>query len=447
MRRGCLLCHMVPFVVLFVVLPVNSWAFIDWARVIGVDASANGRGGTIIAIGDDPSGMEVNPALISETESNALETNLMVIAPDMDFNYTGTDGKRYTSTDKDRFLIAPGMSFAHNVKDSQWHWGLSFAAPDALATDYTINSKNFGSVNASSELLHLRFGPAAAYQITPELSIGTRLNVDYGTLDLKIPLGAAFMDIGQCDGLGVSGAVGLFYKPRKDLSFGVYYESPTAMQDLESKNSDGYIKVMAPNGQVVPFSNLDVKVDSLQFPQNFGVGVAYSPLPALRLSADIKYINWNSDWDDLTIKFSGGDAVAMENAGMPTTLKVPLHIANQWPLALGAEYFIDEIYKVSLGYHYNDDAMSDNYLNPYIPADVQHTLTCGFSVKPVKTVNISMAYMYSFIDDPNSNAIHAYDASLEKQLGMPPGSLQSELSDAKTNYNCQNIQISVSIYW
>jgi long-subunit fatty acid transport protein len=319
------------------------------------------------------------------------------------------------------------------------------AAPDAIATDYTINSKFYGSVNAASELVHLRFGPAVAYQITPELSLGARFDVDYGSLDLRMPMGLAYMDIGQCDGFGVSGAVGLFYKPRKNLSFGLYYESPTAMQNLTSRNGDGYLKMMTPGGEV-SFNNLNITVDDLQFSQNFGVGAAYSPLPALRLSADVKYLDWNSNWDELTLKFGGGGADDMKAAGLPTTLKIPLNIANQWTFSLGAEYFFGEIYKVSLGYHYGDDAMSNNYLLPYIPAEFEHTLTCGFSMMPAKTVKISLAYMYSIIDDATSSG-HAYDASLEKQLGMPPGSLQSEYNNAETDYNCQSIQISLSFYW
>ena len=445
MKRGCMRMMLTVFLV-FVFFPVSSWGFVDWVKVIGPNASANGRGGTVIAIGDDPSGVEVNPALISETEGTALETNLLLIFPDMRLKYNGTGGERYKSTDKDRLLLAPGISFAHKVKDSPWSWGLSMAAPDAIATDYTFKSKFYGSVNASSELFHLRFGPAIAYQITPKLSIGARIDVDYGSLDLRMPMGLAFMDIGQCDGFGVSASVGLFYKPRENLSFGLYYESPTAMEDLDSKNKDGFLKVMTPGG-VADFSNMDVTVKDLQFSQNFGIGVAYSPLPALRLSADAKYIDWNTDWNEMKLKFSGDGADAMEAAGIPTTLTVPLNIKDQLTFALGAEYFFDEIYKVSLGYHYGDDAMRDNYLFPFIPAEFEHTLTCGFAMRPTKTVKIALAYMYAFVDSASSSSHHAYDDSLEQQLGLPSGALQSEYNNAKTNYHCQNAQISVTVYW
>ena len=446
MRRKHLLQLVSVFFLAFVFFPVTSWAALDWIRSNGFSASANGRGGTSIAIGDDPSNMELNPAVISATENYALETNLMLLFPDFNFEYTGTGGQRYKSTDKNRLLLAPGMSFAKKIKDSPWSWGLSLAAPDAIATDYTIQSKFFGPVNASSEILHLRFGPAGAYQITPELSIGARLGIDYGSMDMRMPLGTAIIDLGQCDGFGISGALGLFYTPRKNLSFGIYYESPTMMEDLKTQNADGYIGVATPMGNMY-FSDLDVTLEDVQFPQNFGLGMAYSPIPSLRLSADVKYINWKSNWEELSVKYSGAGADAMKAAGMPTTLKIPLNIDNQFTVGVGGEYFLGEMYKFSLGYSYNDNAMEDNFLLPYAPAEVEHTLSLGFAYMPTKSVKIALAYMYAIMDDSKASSHHGYDQSLEQQLGMPPGALQSELNDSETKYNAQALQISASFYW
>ena len=425
----------------------TSWAFIDYVRRIGFNASADARGGTSIAIGDDVSNVEINPALISETEGSALQTDLLFIFPRFDFSYDGTDGQRYKSTDAERWLMAPTMSFAHKIKDSRWAWGLSFAAPDALLTDYTMQSKFFGPVNAKSKLMHLRFGPALSYQITPKLSIGARLNIDYGSLDLRTPLGIAFLDTGNADGFGVSGSVGLLYKPMDNLSIGIFYESPTFMQDLETANSDGFLKMMTPGGEVA-FSQLDVKMKDYAFPQNFGLGVAYSPIPSVRLSADIKYINWEADWDKLTLEFGGSGAEKMRMAGVPTSLDIPLDIQDQIVLGVGAEYFLNDKYTVSLGYHYHDDAIPTNNYAPITPPEMTHSCTCGFSYKPTDYVKIAFAYMYSFIDDPKGDTIHAFDESLEGQLGLPSGVLQSELCNSEVDYHeVHNLQLSVSLYW
>lgn len=447
-RWGNLLTILVGVMVGLVLAPTQSKAFIDFTKVIGFDADAMARGGTSIAIPDEPSNMNFNPALISGINGNSLEANLVLIHPDMYFKYSGTGGQRYTSKDKDRLLLGPGISFAHHGKGSPFSWGLTLAAPDALATDYTVQSKYYGPVNGFSELMHLRFGPAFAYQLTPDISIGVRLGIDYHSLDLRAPLGLAYLDIGQCDGYGFSGAIGIFYKPSDSFSLGLYYETPAFMQDLESQHADGYLKVLNPPpvGQV-DFSRIRVKVKDMDFPQNFGLGVAFKPLPSLRLSADVKYINWDKDWDEMELNFKGSGGAAMRAAGVPTTLKVPLHIDDQVTFGIGAEYFCGGIYKLAVGYHYNDDAMSDNYLLPYIPAEVEHTITCGLSVMPTNNIKMGAAYLYCIMDDPSASSHHGYDQVLEEQLGLPPGALSSELNNAKVDYSAHIVQLSISIRW
>ncbi|BBO77887.1 hypothetical protein DSCW_53040 [Desulfosarcina widdelii] len=437
MRKKMKMSGMEFFIVFCIVLCSfsgiqNADAFIDFTRPIGFNADAMARGGTSIANGEDPSNMNFNPAIISETEKNSLDVNLFAIFPNFDYTYNGTGNQRVTSTDKDRILLAPGVSYSHKSENSRISYGLSFAAMDALATDYSVWSKNFGSTNGSSELLHLRLGPTIAYDITSSLSVGVRLGIDYATLDMRFPLGGVYVDLGKADGWGLSGAVGLLYKPFETLSAGLYYESPTFLADLETKSADGYIKMGATDIQ-----QQDVKVNDLQFPQNVGLGLAYQPVSFLRLSCDIKYINWNSKWDELELEFSK----------MPQSLKVPVNVDDQLTFGVGAEYFISEKFKASLGYHYNDNAMDDNFLNPYVPTEVDHTLTAGLSVKPVEYLKIGFAYMYALVDSSESNVIHGYDASLEQQLGLPSGALNSELSNAKLENDAQAVMFSLTINW
>ncbi|MBW2646044.1 MAG: outer membrane protein transport protein [Deltaproteobacteria bacterium] len=434
------------FVAIFTLSSTNAWAFIDFVRIIGYNADSLGRGGTSIAVGDGPSDMNVNPAVISKVQGNSLETNLFILVPTLDYEYDGTGGQTHTSHDKDTLLVAPGMSFNGKIDNSPWSWGLSLAAPDAIASDYTIQSKYFGPVNGYAKYLHLRLSPGIAYQVSQNLSVGARLGIDNETFDLRMPLGLAYLDIGQCNGFGFSGAVGILYKPIEKLSIGLYYESPSYMQDLESRDDDGYIGLMTPGGRV-NFSNLDVDVKDLNSPQNFGVGIAWTPSPAWRFSADVKYFDWDKDWDEIEVKFSGSGAAALKAAGLPTTLKVPLNIDDQVTFGVGAEYFFGEIYKLSLGYHYNNNAMNDNSYIPYAPAAVDHTMTCGFSVRPAKNVKLSIAYMYSIFADMDASDYHGFDKSLEKQLGLPQGALDSELNGSSVEYDAHALQLSVVVSW
>ncbi|SPD72428.1 hypothetical protein PITCH_A1350009 [uncultured Desulfobacterium sp.] len=429
-------------------LPSQVWGFAHYTRVIGYNAGAMGRGGTSIAIADEPSNVNFNPALISETESNALDVNLLLIFPQFDFTYTGTDNKRYTATDKDRMAMGPGVSYAHKNKNSPWSWGLAFSAPDAITTDYTIQSKHFDSVNMYSEIMHLRFGPIVAYQLTPKLSMGIRFFVDYSSVDFRTPLGLVCMDLGQADGYGVSGGVGLLYKPSEDLNFGFYYESSTLLQDLETRSADSYLKLYDPGSSTTKtYSNMVAKVNNLQFPQNFGIGVAYRLLPSLRLSADVRYFNWKKDWKEMEVEYSGMGSGYMAADGIPTSIKLPFNVDNQTIFGLGLEYSLSEMSALSVGYCYGDDATGANYLFPITPATMEHTVTAGLSFLPAKHVRLGISFLYGFFNDPKASSLHGYDRSLERQMGLPPGSINSELSGSEVDYTVYNIQLSATIFW
>lgn len=428
------------------VLPIKAWGFGNFIRIIAYNAGGMGRGGTCIAIGDDPSNLNFNPAIIGETESNALDINLLSIFKELDITYTGTNNTVYTSSDKDRIDLAPCISYAHNNKNSPWSWGFSLSVPDAVSTDYTIQSKYFGPVNAFSQILHIKFGPVVAYQVTPDLFIGTRLSLDHGSVDLRMPIGLTYIDLGECSAFGVSTSVGVLYKPTENLNIGLYYEAPTWMKDMESKNADGYLSIMTPGGRI-DFSNLDVTLNNVQFSQNFGLGVAYMPSRSWRLSADVRYFNWHKHWKEIEVEYSGTGSAAMIAGNLPTTIIIPAHVSDQVTFGLGLEYFFEEIYSVSAGYHHAHDAMSDNYLLPFVPATMEHTLTCGFSVMPSKNIRFGISLMYGIWADPSATSYHGYDQSLEMQLGLPPHSLDSELNNATTDRTMRNIQLSLCVYW
>ena len=436
-RKARFLFAIISFIFFYIGITAQAWAFLDYMKRVSHNTGSTGRGCTSIAIGDDPSNMIFNPAVISEIKSNAFDAHLLLVTTDLNVKYTGTGNETFASKNKDRIGAIPSFSYVHNNKNSPWSWGIGLAVPDGFYTDYTIKSKYYGSVNAFSEIMHMRIAPTVAYQLTSKLSIGARVGADYGSLDLRTPLGIAFFDIGLCDSFGFSGAIGLLYKPLKNLSFGLYYEN-TMMQDMKTRNADGYISIMTSDGEA-SFSNLYVKVKDFQFPQHCGFGIAFRPSPSWRLSADIKYINWKKNWDELELEFTGAP-------GLPDSLKIPLSTDDQIPISIGVEYFFNDIYTFSIGYHFCDDVMSDDYLNPIIATEVQQIFTCGFSVMPAETAKFGVAFMYGVMDNSNSSD-HGYDQYIEEQLGLSPGALDSELNNAKTDYTCYVLEFSLTMYW
>jgi long-subunit fatty acid transport protein len=304
-------------------------------------------------------------------------------------------------------------------------------------------SKYFGDVNGSSEFIHARLSPTISYQVTPKLAIGARLGLDYAWFDMNMPLGIAYLDLGRCDGYGYSGAVGVLYKPVKSLTIGAFYESDTFFEDLDSKKGDAYMKMnMAPfGGPIVEFSSITMSVNHLRCPQLWGAGLCWTPSPSWRLSLDTKFIKWDATFDKIRLEFNGKE-------GLPRTLDIPLGIQNQITACAGVEYFFgnNNRYTLGLGYHYADDGMRDKYMNPLLPGEGQHNICIGFTINVSESVSVGIAVEHTMIDDPSCSK-SAYDMSIERQLGLPRGALDSELNNADCDYTANTAMISLLAKW
>ncbi len=126
----------------------------------------------------------------------------------------------------------------------------------------------------------MKFAPNLAYMITPDLSVGINLQVDYAALDLGS---------GTSSGYNVGAQVGAIYRIGP-VSLGLSYVTPQTIK----------------HERVFDFDQDNVKDNlKLQMPQTLGFGVAYSPFKKLLLEGDFKWINWSNakgyedfDWRD-----------------------------------------------------------------------------------------------------------------------------------------------------
>ncbi len=438
MKKICLLAWVV---ILFFIINDVALGFIDYTRIIGYNAPALGRGGTDVAIATLPSSLNVNPAGLTQLEGFQFESTLGLIHPtEIRFDYNGTGGERYRTKDKDEVLFDPALSLGYHPQNKKWAVGLSIAAPDALATDYTFHSKYFGPVNSYSEYLHLRAGVGVAYQLTPQFSIGARLDLNWQSFDLRLPLGIAYLDLGQCDGFGFSAGLGMLYK-LDNLSFGFSWSSRTIMADLKSDPEAGYINMYDPaTGDIASISRLNVKLKDFDSPHVFTWGIAYRPVEALRVSAELKYILWSDTFKTMKVRYSGPGAEAL-----PTTaIDVPMNVKDQTPVGLGIEYFATEHLTLSFGYRYGDNAVPENNLLPQAPSIINHNWTLGIRYQ-LSQLNIALAYIHSEGEDLQATSRHAVDTAVEPQLGLPPRALDSELNGSRLEEGIDVFFITLSL--
>ena len=195
----------------------------------------------------DASYLAYNPAALGGVVDTDISVSMVSILPGSKASYTtattsagnptggGTNPSGFISD-----ALVPAFGIRHRLTD-RLTIGLSISAPWGLRTDY--NSSWAGRYYAEkSELLTINATPTVAYQITPQITLGAGLQIEYaqGTLTSAIDTGTlgALNSIpgsvpgGQDSFARLSGknwtfgyTLGAIIRPAPGLSLGIAYRS------------------------------------------------------------------------------------------------------------------------------------------------------------------------------------------------------------------------------
>ena len=394
--------------------------------LIGIGPIARSMGGVGIAQPLDA---------ISAVFANSAAMCFGEYCPGSEFNFAGTafmpkiDAKitnrggitpgTFSADAEDNVYPIPAIGFSAPLgkEGTKWRFGLAAYGVSGLGVDYrntAIDQPNFYpapplpqaaplATGVYTQLQIMKFAPALAYQITPNLSFGVGLPIDYGVLDLQD---------GGSSGFALGVLPGIIYKPIENLSIGLTYTSP---QKITYKHVTDF-------DQDGTYDDLD-----LESPQQIGFGIAYDFFDAgLVIEADVKWINWadadgyeDFDWD------------------------------NQTVFAIGAQYKITDKIALRAGYNYATHPVNEhNNFNGQTPATVQgKTLPSayyyetfriiGFPAIVDQHVTLGLGYKVSDTFSFNLGFMHAFQNSITETgtdlLGQPV-ELESTLSENSIDF-------------
>jgi long-chain fatty acid transport protein len=437
----------------------DAVAYIDGTRCIGYSAKSLGRGGIDIAIADDSTGINTNPAGMAFINGGVADANITMLFP-WDIRMSNPNNDKIEN--KDRLLVAPSAGLVYHPENAKWAAGFSLAAPDALATDWTVTSNYFNAspltpdkstsiMNAYSEWIHLRLSPAVAYAVNDKLSVGARGGIDYMTLDLRAPLGRAYLDLGTADAVGFSFGLGAIYRPTDKLSIGISGETQSYMDDLESNSGDTFVKMDAsgldlgggamPHGSIAEFTGMKAEVSDFESPPVIGAGVSYQATDRLMLGADFRYLFWSETNEKMKIKLSGGDTPIFEAITGVDTLVLPFKWEDAPTVSVGGSYKVCETIFLNLGYNWGEIVTDDNYVNYLSPIIFDQHLTLGVT-QILGKLEISAAFVHSFYNSESNEALSGVDQSIMEQLGGLP--LDTELNSQKVSGYLNTISLQLS---
>jgi long-chain fatty acid transport protein len=395
-------------------------------NLIGVGPIARSMGGVGIAQPLDA---------ISAVFANSAAMCFGEYCPGSEFNFAGTafmpkiDAKitnrggitpgTFSADAEDNVYPIPAIGFSSPLgkEGTKWRFGLAAYGVSGLGVDYrntALDQSTFYpapplpqaaplATGVYTQLQIMKFAPAIAYQVTPKLSLGLALPIDYGVLDLKD---------GGSSGFALGALPGIIYKPIDNLSIGLTYTSP---QKITYKHVSDF-------DQDGTYDDLD-----LESPQQVGFGIAYDFFDAgLVIEADVKWINWadadgykDFDWD------------------------------NQTVFAIGAQYKITDKIALRAGYNYATNPVNEhNNFNGQTPATVQgKTLPSayyyetfriiGFPAIVEQHLTLGVGYKVSDAFSINLGFVHAFENSITESgtdLFGQPVELESTLSETSVDF-------------
>ncbi len=451
-------------IVLSILLLTGSFAQ-NGTRLIGYDAVTSGRGGTTTGFFDNSSLMMNNPAGLSFIKSSRLDLSVSVMAPKLTFKNTinNTNGKN-------NYFPLGSIGFVKK-QSSALTYAFGVFTQGGMGADFNLNHELYKNATGSyvpqpyhSKFAVMQGGGSIAYKLNKYFSAGATLNLIYSQVEFKMPMGMppsmlkgvidpqtgfsfgdmfaaspevgglgyteviASADMNKLTSFGLSGMIGIAYKPNENFSAGINYTLPAnltykngkAAMDMNYQLNNAFGKLVAGIMQQNPgatpeeaqqmamamfsqlgidlskgaMDNYDAKVN-LGLPQSISAGLSFAASKKLRLALDAEWINWAHAFKQMDISLTGGINPNI-NRMMATegtiNMAFPMKWKNTIVIRTGAEFAASKKLLLRGGYVYGSNPVPASTLFPVFPAIVKHHLTAGCSLMLTNSFTLNAAY-------------------------------------------------------
>ena len=347
----------------------------------GYGAESIGRGGANLAISDRSLAINFNPAGISQLQGNHLTYSLSILAPMMEH-----DNLANPVTDaEDQLFPLPAITYVRGSQDSPWSWGIGFVAQGGMGARYKDLNTFFGTRDEIfSEVRFMTFTPTVAYAFNEDMAVGATFNIGYGDVSFRFYPETSFFNtqapeqsffgirMEEAGGLQYNLRLGWWWRTHPRFNIGLIYQTET---ESEFDGGDTEIDFTGHPflGRKVSYES---DVDGFTFASQAGIGFAYKATDRLQLALDVKRYFWDEAIDTIVVTASDPEVT-----GAPPQVAIPFVFDwdDQWILALGGDYRVNNRLTLRAGYNYGENPVPDGTLTPLFPATVEHHLSIGFS--------------------------------------------------------------------
>jgi long-chain fatty acid transport protein len=358
--------------------------------LISQDAFASARGEAFVATADNASAIYYNPAGITQLEGNNLRAGIygLYLRPSFTSSKAPYGGGTNTQTyyDQNNLAAVPQFFYTWTPNGSPISMGLGVYSPFGLSVRWPDNT-GFNTVATEGALTYITINPVLAAKLTPTLSIGGGVMVNYGDIDMEQDLLRAptvFTNYFRFKGSGwsVGYNLGALWQPQQKIAIGVSFRSSATIR-MEGRTEFE----QQPLPGLYPGTNRSAYAD-FTFPLSAVVGLSYRPTPKWNLEFDANYTDWSS---------LGKVDLHQKSPPFPLRSEEPIRLywESSWIFELGATRYFDKGWHVSAGYVFNQNSVPNDYYSPLVADMDRHFFTVGAGLKG-KTISFDVAYQFGY---------------------------------------------------
>jgi long-chain fatty acid transport protein len=361
----------------------------------GYGAKSASMGGASMAYDIGNSGMMGNPATLGlRKEGNNFGIGVTVLQPDVNASIPAYG---LSSDSQGTSYVMPSISFIR--KDGDFTYGVGVFAQGGMGTDYSGTSFLSGGTGLP-QMSQVGFGRVMfplAYQVNKELTVAAQVDYVWSSMDLQMlqmdPQGnGGYVNVkdnsdytGQMTGSGFAFNLGAVYKFNEEFSMGAVYRSQSNIGDLKGSGTlTPFMGGMSPGAVPANYSVVD-----FQWPETFGLGMAWNISPEFMVVADIKQLMWSKTMANFTLN------TEVPAFGMAQSASMPQNWSDQTVFSLGGQYKITPDIALRMGYNYGANPVPSDTLNPLFPAIVEQHFTFGAGWQIDKANSLAIAFTYA----------------------------------------------------
>lgn len=392
MKKGWIFSGLILFS--FFIFTVSAFAT-NGTQMIGYGSKSVGMGGADLAIANDATAINANPATITGLKSE-IDFDFTAFGPQVHHTDAASD-----TDGKNPYFYMPLLAYVSG--GSPLAWGIGVFPQGGMGVDYKDKVMNQAGQTDSlySNLSYMRIVPAVAYQVNDQFSLGLGLQLGNTSFDMEYFPKLA-MEFKNASSWAYGLRIGVLYKVNEQVSIGAIYNTK------QSFEYEGDIRYGSSGGN----ASGKAKFKDFSWPSEIGIGISYKPSDRLTLGLDVSQLQWS---DAVNKPYLDPDIAGFPNA------EFKMEWENQTVIALGGAYKLNDFLTGRIGYNYGKSPVPDKNLNPLFPAIQESHLTLGIGYEGGGPMTIDGYFAYASESKQSSAAGGNTEKMSQTTLGIQVG--------------------------